>query len=332
MLARPDPLAQLLLAAATGRLVDVDPLRWRDNAVVTVVVAAENYPAAPRTGDPIDGLTDEGDTVDAGEGAAYVLHAGTALDDDGVPRVSWWTGALRGRDRAHVGAGPPSGGAAVGRIELAGSHHRTDIARRAIDGEVSVRADPAADEGDDSAQRHECGERHPSVPAPCRATTVPPSPVGTATPTGVARPWAAAAPDPARPPRPMPTPRPTEWGGDAVHRAREARADDDDGQTEDQCALARVTRPIFIGSLCNGKAHVVEHATADRLTGMSIADPAPGLPGFVHLYSGKVRDLYAPIGDDGRAREDQLPARRLGPGSRPSTSSSNQPSPTRARC
>ncbi|CCH70739.1 Phosphoribosylaminoimidazole-succinocarboxamide synthase [Phycicoccus elongatus Lp2] len=51
---------------------------------------------------------------------------------------------------------------------------------------------------------------------------------------------------------------------------------------------------------------MVEHATADRLTGMSIADPAPGLPGFVHLYSGKVRDLYAPIGDDGRAREDQL--------------------------
>jgi phosphoribosylamine--glycine ligase len=132
------PLAQLLLAAATGRLIDVDPLRWRDNAAVTVVVAAENYPAAPRTGDPIDGLTDEGDTVDAGEGTAYVLHAGTALDDDGA-LVS-----AGGRVLSVVGTGPTleqarhRAYAAVGRIELAGSHHRTDIARRAIDGEVSV--------------------------------------------------------------------------------------------------------------------------------------------------------------------------------------------------
>jgi phosphoribosylamine--glycine ligase len=105
---------------------------------VTVVVAAENYPAAPRTGDPIDGLTDEGDTVDAGEGTAYVLHAGTALDDDGV-LVS-----AGGRVLSVVGTGPTleqarhRAYAAVGRIELAGSHHRTDIARRAIDGEVSV--------------------------------------------------------------------------------------------------------------------------------------------------------------------------------------------------
>jgi phosphoribosylaminoimidazole-succinocarboxamide synthase len=30
------------------------------------------------------------------------------------------------------------------------------------------------------------------------------------------------------------------------------------------------------------------------------------IPGHLHLYSGKVRDLYAPIGEDGRAREDEL--------------------------
>lgn len=30
------------------------------------------------------------------------------------------------------------------------------------------------------------------------------------------------------------------------------------------------------------------------------------LPGYAHLYSGKVRDLYAPLGADGRARGDQL--------------------------
>ncbi|MBP6997089.1 MAG: phosphoribosylaminoimidazolesuccinocarboxamide synthase [Phycicoccus sp.] len=34
--------------------------------------------------------------------------------------------------------------------------------------------------------------------------------------------------------------------------------------------------------------------------------PALTLPGFVHMYSGKVRDLYAPVAPDGRVREDQL--------------------------
>jgi len=49
-----------------------------------------------------------------------------------------------GRVLSVVGTGPTleqarhRAYAAVGRIELAGSHHRTDIARRAIDGEVTV--------------------------------------------------------------------------------------------------------------------------------------------------------------------------------------------------
>lgn len=30
------------------------------------------------------------------------------------------------------------------------------------------------------------------------------------------------------------------------------------------------------------------------------------LPGYTHVYSGKVRDLYAPLGEDGEARADQL--------------------------
>lgn len=40
-----------------------------------------------------------------------------------------------------------------------------------------------------------------------------------------------------------------------------------------------------------------------------MTDYAPGaaLPGYVHIYSGKVRDLYAPLDPDtGEAREDQL--------------------------
>src|ERR671920_1836062 len=66
------PLAGLLHAAATGRLAAHPPLRWRDGAAVTVVVAAPGYPEAPRTGDPVTGADGEG-----------VLHAGTALTEDG---------------------------------------------------------------------------------------------------------------------------------------------------------------------------------------------------------------------------------------------------------
>ncbi len=34
--------------------------------------------------------------------------------------------------------------------------------------------------------------------------------------------------------------------------------------------------------------------------------PGHELPGYAHVYSGKVRDLYAPLAGDGRPREDQL--------------------------
>ena len=32
----------------------------------------------------------------------------------------------------------------------------------------------------------------------------------------------------------------------------------------------------------------------------------PDIPGYAHIYSGKVRDLYAPLGENGRPREDEL--------------------------
>ena len=66
-------LAAHLAEAAAGRLET--PLRWRDEAAVTVVLAAEGYPASPRTGDVIGGL----DAAGAVEGVT-VFHAGTAAD------------------------------------------------------------------------------------------------------------------------------------------------------------------------------------------------------------------------------------------------------------
>ncbi|MCP9945611.1 phosphoribosylamine--glycine ligase [Streptomyces somaliensis] len=123
------PLAGVLLHAATGALDSEPPLTWRDEAAVTVVVAARDYPGTPRTGDPITGL-DEVAELDAPH--AYVLHAGTERDGDAVVsaggRVLSVTATgedlAQARERAY---------AAVGRIRLDGSQHRTDIARAAAE-------------------------------------------------------------------------------------------------------------------------------------------------------------------------------------------------------
>ncbi|WP_328502488.1 phosphoribosylamine--glycine ligase [Streptomyces sp. NBC_00457] len=120
------PLAGVLLAAANGTLDVLEPLRWSDDAAVTVVVASHNYPATPRTGDPITGL-DEVATQDAPH--AYVLHAGTKRAGDAIVSAggrvlsvtATGTNLTEARDRAYQ---------AVSRIHLDGSQHRTDIAAK----------------------------------------------------------------------------------------------------------------------------------------------------------------------------------------------------------
>lgn len=121
------PLAGVLLNSANGTLEDQAPLSWSDDAAVTVVIASHNYPDTPRTGDPIEGL-DEVAEKDAPH--AYVLHAGTKRDGDAIVSAggrvlsvtATGTDLEQARERAY---------AAVGRIRLDGSQHRTDIARKA---------------------------------------------------------------------------------------------------------------------------------------------------------------------------------------------------------
>ena len=123
------PLAPLLHATATGGLADQPPLHWADGAAVVVVVAAEGYPGPPRVGDVITGADAEG-----------VLHAGTRRRDDGAVVSSG------GRVLSVVGTGPDLARARedayrrLDRVHIAGSHHRTDIALRAVRGEVAVPA------------------------------------------------------------------------------------------------------------------------------------------------------------------------------------------------
>ena len=117
------PLGRVLMAAATGRLADLPPLAWRPQAAVTVVIAAQNYPENPRTGDVITGIAD----ADAVAGV-QVLHAGTALNAQGE-LVSAGGRVLSVTATGDTLAGArKSAYAAIDLIILEGSHHRTDIA------------------------------------------------------------------------------------------------------------------------------------------------------------------------------------------------------------
>src|SRR5262249_32829491 len=98
-----------------------------DDACITVVAAAEGYPASVRSGDVIEGL----DAAAEVEGVT-VFHAGTARRDDGaivtaggrVLDITATASSIReARDRAYT---------ALDRISFPGMHYRHDIAGAAL--------------------------------------------------------------------------------------------------------------------------------------------------------------------------------------------------------
>ena len=118
-------LLPALEAAAKGDLRGVE-LRFSEKPALTVVMAAEGYPASVRTGDPIDGLGEVKEDEDL-----VVFHAGTKLADGRVVtsggRVLGVTarGATLEEARARAYA-------ACEKIHFAGVHFRRDIAHRAF--------------------------------------------------------------------------------------------------------------------------------------------------------------------------------------------------------
>lgn len=119
-------LGGVLMASAKGTLPDLPPLQWSTDSAVTVVIAAQGYPADPRKGDPIENLAAAGELA-----GVDVLHAGTTINDEGtvvssggrVLSVTALGQTLhQARERAY---------AAVDLIALEGSHHRRDIAAKA---------------------------------------------------------------------------------------------------------------------------------------------------------------------------------------------------------
>jgi phosphoribosylamine--glycine ligase len=117
-------LAELLAGAAEGRLAS-EPA-FVDDAAVAVVLASEGYPAAPRTGDVIEGVDDAGADdgvivfcagVGAGDGGRLVTAGGRVLNVTALGQT-----IADARRRAY---------AAVDRISWPGMQFRHDIAEEA---------------------------------------------------------------------------------------------------------------------------------------------------------------------------------------------------------
>ncbi|MFZ1652403.1 MAG: phosphoribosylglycinamide synthetase C domain-containing protein, partial [Candidatus Nanopelagicales bacterium] len=121
---------------ATGNLAEHPALQWHDGAAVTVVIAAENYPGTPTTGDPIDGIDSAEALPDV-----RVLHAGTTTNADGQVVSSGGRVLSVVARGANLDVARARAYQAVDLIKLRGSHYRTDIAAAAARGELHLASD-----------------------------------------------------------------------------------------------------------------------------------------------------------------------------------------------
>jgi phosphoribosylamine--glycine ligase len=117
------PLAGLLAAAADGNLRAVQP-RWSAGAAVTVVIAAEGYPAKPVTGDPIEGIGGAQQIP-----GAYLLHAGTVRQHGTLRSAGGRVLNVVGTGR-NIAEARAAAYAAAARVRLRGGWYRSDIAVR----------------------------------------------------------------------------------------------------------------------------------------------------------------------------------------------------------
>jgi phosphoribosylamine--glycine ligase len=117
-------LFELIERAVDGKLGEAEA-EWDRRAALGVVLAAANYPEAPRKGDVISGLGAGGEDL-------HVFHAGTALADGQVRTAGGRVLCVTAlgdsikvaRTRAYQ---------AIDAIRFDGMHYRTDIGHRAIE-------------------------------------------------------------------------------------------------------------------------------------------------------------------------------------------------------
>jgi phosphoribosylamine--glycine ligase len=138
MLRLDSDITPYLLAAATGALADLPAPKWREEAGICVVLAAEGYPGTPTAGGEITGAeADFGPDV-------VVFHAGTARRADGALLAA-------GGRVLNVCARAPSlaeardlAYAALDRIHLPGAFCRRDIGWRALPDGAGLASPPPA--------------------------------------------------------------------------------------------------------------------------------------------------------------------------------------------
>ncbi|MDD3926885.1 MAG: phosphoribosylamine--glycine ligase [bacterium] len=137
-----DPETQVILPRMEGDLVDVMEacvdgrldqveLKWSERKAVSVVMASGGYPAAYSTGYPITGLEDAAKLDDV-----VVFHAGTAMADGSIVTAGGRVLNVTALGDSFCGA-TARAYEAVNAISFKDAHWRSDIAKRAIDREVT---------------------------------------------------------------------------------------------------------------------------------------------------------------------------------------------------
>ena len=130
------PLVDVVASAIDGQL-DQQTLQWDPRTALCVVVASAGYPANPRIGDEITGLTAADNNSEAPHDKAsrdhvVTFHAGTSLDAQG--RLTSAGGRVLGVTALadSVTQARSLAYETVAKIHLKGAQYRTDIAWRAL--------------------------------------------------------------------------------------------------------------------------------------------------------------------------------------------------------
>jgi phosphoribosylamine--glycine ligase len=126
-----DDLLTLVNAAVDGQLSHMS-VRWRDEAALTVVFAAEGYPASPKKGTVISGIESAEDEN------VQVFHAGTARDPEGRLVANGGRVLNVTAKGANVTEAAARAYAALDKISWEGGFCRRDIGWRAIEREKAA--------------------------------------------------------------------------------------------------------------------------------------------------------------------------------------------------
>ena len=118
-------LVDLLEAAVEGRLADQNII-WKDQAALTVIMAAANYPGTPKTGTVIKGVE-----AAAVKPQTLVFHAGTKEDGDALLANGGRVLAITGLGKT-VAEAQKRAYEAVAVIDWPGGFCRKDIGYRAL--------------------------------------------------------------------------------------------------------------------------------------------------------------------------------------------------------